>query len=150
MLKVFNIHVKNHVFGRSQRFDFPISGASERIVGAFATAILDDDSNLESDPFDKSNRIMKVSLSSDGDAILPSIPVLFSPIPVLFSGAFPAKTTANQMMIPVDYDRLGNKLTIVSEEFLDSFADGNQVDEDGNFTGRLGYTLKVYIKTIKR
>lgn len=143
MLKVFNIHVKNHVFGRSQRLDFPISGASERIVGAFATAILDDDSNLESDPFDKSNRIMKVSLSSDGDAILPSIPVLFS-------GAFPAKTTANQMMIPVDYDRLGNKLTIVSEEFLDSFADGNQVDEDGNFTGRLGYTLKVYIKTIKR
>lgn len=143
MLKVFNIHVKNHVFGRSQRFDFPISGASERIVGAFATAILDDDFNLESNPFDKSNRIMKVSLSSDGDAILPSIPVLFS-------DAFPAKTTANQMMIPVDYDRLGNKLTIVSEEFLDSFADGNQVDDDGNFTGRLGYTLKVYIKTIKR
>ena len=119
MLKVFNISVPSHIYGRCFRFDFPISGNDEYVVGAFAV-IRDSLSDCTG----------KVSLSSDnGEVIHPSLK---------FKG-FQTYSNANKLMEPVDFAKVGNKLTVIVEEDID--ASNGKCNE---------YQLDVFLKMRKR
>lgn len=148
MIKVFTIKLPYHAIGRSYRLDFPISGNERYVTGAFAVANVYADEQPEEDRMNWSTPPMvlgKVSLSSDGRVVTPSIPLL-TRISVHESSS-PTNvykiTTARKLMRAVDFGRLGNKLSIIVEEFPDT------VMMSGDYL-KLTYTVKVYLKTIKK
>ena len=55
----------------------------------------------------------------------------------------PALGIINKMMVPVDYHGVGNKLTIVVEEFIERIG-----DEEAQIS--LSYDLAIYVRLSKR
>ncbi len=148
MIKVFTIKLPYHAIGRSYRLDFPISGNERYVTGAFAVANVYADEQPEEDRMNWSTppRVLgKVSLSSDGRVVTPSIPLLTRLSVHESSAPFNVYkiTTARKLMRAVDFGRLGNKLSIIVEEFPDT------VMMSGDCL-KLTYTVKVYLKTIKK
>ena len=148
MIKVFTIKLPYHAVGRSYRLDFPISGNERYVTGAFAVANVYADEQPMEDRMNWSTppRVLgKVSLSSDGRVVTPSIPLL-TRLSVHESSSQTnvyKTTTARKLMRAVDFGRLGNKLSIIVEEFPDT------VMMSGDYL-KLTYTVKVYLKTIKK
>lgn len=148
MIKVFTIKLPYHAVGRSYRLDFPISGNERFVTGAFAVANVYADEQPMEDRMSRPNPprfLGKVSLSSDGRVVTPTIPLLtrFSDHEYPYQINMYKTTTARKLMRAVDFGRLGNKLSIIVEEFPDT------VMMSGNHL-KLTYTVKVYLKTIKK
>lgn len=148
MIKIFTIKLPYHAVGRSYRLDFPISGNERFVTGAFAVANVYADEQPMEDRMNWSTppRVLgKVSLSSDGRVVTPSIPLLtrLSNHEVPYQTNEYKTTTARKLMRAVDFGRLGNKLSIIVEEFPDT------VMMSGDYL-KLTYTVKVYLKTIKK
>lgn len=123
-MKLFKIKIPLHKYGRSYRFDFPISCKKEEgVVGVCAKINTSESCSFFDNEIDST--VANVSISTDSEVIFPSVPVIN---PVLTS------TPLNVIMQPVDYVKLGNKLSIVVEESNDFFGDAE-------------YELKVYVKT---
>lgn len=130
MLRLFKIKTPNHRIGKSFRYDFPIGGSCASVVGAFATIKrISDDTALDFN----SNTPFKVSLSTDGRIIIPSINV--------YGGILPMRAVANTMVVPVDFEKLGNKATIVVEEYIPQSSNYDKISSE------VAYELSVYIKT---
>lgn len=110
--------------GKSFRFDFPVSRDHD-IVGILATCDAD---NLN--PF---VRNIKLSVSTDGQVVIPSVAVTNLP---------PLKETATRLIVPVDFEKMGNKLTFSVEEYFK----GDCVDTDKQIMD-VDYTINVYVKT---
>ena len=113
MLKFFNIPIPEHKGSQCFRHDLPISGNDEYVVGAFAISYSD-------------NARGKLSISTDnGEVIHPSL---------VYRSA--TNLLANKLMQPVDFARIGNKLTII-------------VEDDSTYQ-KNGFNLGVFLKTRKR
>lgn len=143
MIRLFKIKVPRHTYGRGYSFDLANSYANEFCTGAFAfvkDGLITEQDQMEKTraiqlpwiPFFQNRNIAKVSISTDGEKVVHPILPLASKLPI--------KATANKMMQPVDFVQLGNKITVVIEEFQEAHLIGKQVE----------YTLSVYIKTTKR
>ncbi len=155
MIKVFTIKLPYHTVGRSYRLDFPISGNERYVTGAFAVAnVFLEEQPRQTDSQSSAhiqipNVLGKVSISSDGKVVSPSIPLL-SRILKHYTSYYDYNeerpslmSTARKLMRAVDFGRLGNKLSIIVEEFPEPNPEWNS--DDLNLT----YTVKVYLKTIK-
>lgn len=120
MLRLYKLKVPAHKLGKSFRFDFPIAGNGNMLVGAFARI-----RGFES-------CFAKLSISTDGRIVVPSIKVMTKPW---------IRPSANNMLVPVDFERMGNKITFVVEEFVNPYILGTKgiVEQE--------YTIDVYIKS---
>lgn len=125
MLRLFQLKTSTHKFGKSFRFDFPMSGNGNNLVGVFATI----DRNEPSCP-----RRMKLSVSTDGRIVAPSVDICGADKPIC--------ATAKTLCRPVDFEMMGNKITFVVEEFatLSAMTDDAKIEETS-------YTIKVYVKS---
>ncbi len=138
-----------HDFGRSFKFDFPIEAIEGYVVGVYACPrnIVMHDNSYGDESEDNMKEFInstfgKVSLSTDnGDVIHSAVPVMMRP----------ALDNINKMIVPVDYHKVGNKLTIVAEEFIEDFMEMHLVGlEDPSSHYQIKYDLDVYIKLSKR
>lgn len=126
-MKSFKIQIPRHTYGRSFRFDFPISCKREEgVVGV--CAILKD---TEADDFYSiinpvERTVANISITTDGEVLYPSVPVIS-----LSDGQMVPLT---KMLQPVDYIKLGNKLSIVVEECND-------------LEGIIAYEIQIFMKT---
>lgn len=153
MIKVFTIELPYHAVGRSYRLDFPISGNERYVTGAFAVASVNVDHQPQSSSGTYSNVSVpsvlgKVSLSSDGRVVAPTIPLLTNEIGYLTPESRTITSTAKKLMRAVDFGKLGNKLSIIVEEFPDTYIKESLTEESPEFN--LTYKVKVYLKTIKK
>lgn len=143
-----------HDFGRSFKFDFPIEAIEGYVTGVYACpknvwvgSIEGDDTNTEKTLSRYFNSTFgKISVSTDnGDVIHSSVPMSFRP----------ALDNINKLIVPVDYHRVGNKFTVVVEEFLENWMWPNAafIDEEYPDTSypevRISYDLEVYVKLTK-
>lgn len=129
MLKLYKLKAHSHKIGKSFRFDFPFGG-DECVVGAFAIL-------KETTPYPV--RWAKLSISSDGQVVAPSINIHIGK---------PLKSTAKSLMIPIDHNKLGNKLTFVIEEYIKDNI--NYSTDEEKFMIDFEYELEVYVKIRKR
>lgn len=137
-----------HDFGRSFKFDFPIEAIEGYVVGVYAcprNIVIGDNSygdEIENMKEFINSTFGKVSLSTDnGDVIHSAVPVMMRP----------ALDNINKMIVPVDYHKVGNKLTIVAEEFIEDFMDIHVFGlEDPSGHYQIKYDLDVYVKLSKR
>ncbi len=159
MIKVFTIKLPYHAIGRSYRLDFPISGNERYVTGAFAVAnVFLDEQTMPTDNqsgyLDIPNVFGKVSISSDGKVVSPSVPLLSRILKhyTSYNDEYEQRprlmSTARKLMRAVDFGKLGNKLSIIIEEFPKTNPTEFQSDEFGVLS--LTYTVKVYLKTIKK
>lgn len=152
MIKRFSLSKQTsimHDFGRSFKFDFPIEAIEGYVVGVYAcprNIVIHDDT--EGDYIDKDIKpglnatFGKVSVSTDnGDVIHSAVPVMMRP----------ALDNINKMIVPVDYHKVGNKLTIVAEEFIEDFMVMHVAGlENPSLHFQIKYDLDVYVKLSKR
>jgi len=152
MIKRFSLSNQTsilHDFGRSFKFDFPIEAIEGYVIGVYAcprNIVIHDDT--EGDELEKVMKpylnatFGKVSLSTDnGDVIHSAVPVMMRP----------ALDNINKMIVPVDYHKVGNKLTIVAEEFIEDFLDIHVAGlENPSLHFQIKYDLDVYVKLSKR
>lgn len=129
-MKLYEINIPSHLYGRSFQFDFPVSSVDESVTGCMCYAV-----GVVYNGYGANDAITKtfakVSISTDQQNIIyPSYPLAKLPI----------KATANQLMQPVDFVKVGNRLCVVLEEF----------DNPELFGQKIEYTLKVYLKTYKK
>lgn len=126
MLRLYKHRLPKHKFGMSYRFDFPINSEDKSIVGVFAK--IDN-----ADGFDKRDYFIigNVSLSVDGSVFVPCCQLL---------SKTPKNSTANKMMMPVDFAVSGNKLTVIIEEFPNKWIT--------EFNDEFRYDISVYVKTL--
>ncbi len=154
MIKVFNIELPAHELGRSYRLDFPISGNERCVTGAFAVANVNSYEQPQPDETQPLRELRlpsvlgKVSLSSDGRAIAPTIPLLSNQTGYRTRESVVVTSRAPKLMRAVDFGRLGNKLSIIIEEFPDNYYK-ESIWEESN-VNLLTYKIKVYLKTIKK
>lgn len=138
-----------HDFGRSFKFDFPIEAIEGYVIGVYAcprNIVIHDDT--EGDELEKDIKpiinatFSKVSVSTDnGDVIHSAVPVMMKP----------ALDNINKMIVPVDYHKVGNKLTIVAEEFIEDFMAAHAEGlEYPHLHFQIKYDLDVYVKLSKR
>lgn len=138
-----------HDFGRSFKFDFPIEAIEGYVIGVYAcprNIVIHDDT--EGDEGEKNMKPFfnatfgKVSVSTDnGDVIHSAVPVMMRP----------ALDNINKMIVPVDYHKVGNKLTIVAEEFIEDFMNPHLGGlENPSLHIQIKYDLDVYVKLSKR
>ena len=138
-----------HDFGRSFKFDFPIEAIEGYVIGVYAcprNIVIHDDT--EGDELEKDMKPIinatfgKVSVSTDnGDVIHSAVPVMMRP----------ALDNINKMIVPVDYHKVGNKLTIVAEEFIEDFMSPHTAGlEIPSIHWQIKYDLDVYVKLSKR
>lgn len=152
MIKRFSLSKQTsilHDFGRSFKFDFPIEAIEGYVVGVYAcprNIVIHDDT--EGDIGEKvfkpfiNATFGKVSLSTDnGDVIHSAVPVMMKP----------ALDNINKMIVPVDYHKVGNKLTVVAEEFIEDFMNQHMGGlEIPSLHVQIKYDLEVYVKLTKR
>lgn len=158
MIKRFSLSKQTnrpHDFGRSFKFDFPIEAIEGYVVGVYACPKnLYIEGNENGEPFISDETYLsrfanstfgKASVSTDnGNVIHSSVPVMF----------VPALDNINQLFVPVDYHNVGNKFTIVLEEFFENWIDVGVYDPEYPKTDypqiKLAYELDVYVKLTKR
>lgn len=150
MIKRFSLSIQTsilHDFGRSFKFDFPIEAIEGYVVGVYACprniVIHTEGDEVEKDMKSYLNATFgKVSLSTDnGDVIHSAVPVMMRP----------ALDNINKMIVPVDYHKVGNKLTIVAEEFIEDFMAAHAEGlENPSLHFQIKYDLDVYVKLSKR
>ncbi len=146
-----------HDFGRSFKFDFPIEAIEGYVTGFYACPknvyifgnfYGEDNTNVGEDILSRNfnSTFGKISVSTDnGDVIHSSVPMSFRP----------ALDNINKLIVPVDYHRVGNKFTVVVEEFLENWMWPNAtfIDEEYPDTSypevRISYDLEVYVKLTK-
>lgn len=142
-LDISNLTSKAHEFGRSYKVDFPIEAIEGYVVGVYAcpsninVKVTTPDGELNPKVNELSGSFStfgKVSVSTDnGDVIHSSVPIMVQP----------ALGIINKLMVPVDYHGVGNKLTIVLEEFIERIG-----DEEAQIS--LSYDLAIYVRLSKR
>jgi hypothetical protein len=152
MIKRFSLSKQTsipHDFGRSFKFDFPIEAIEGYVVGVYACprniVIYEGKEAAENENQMKPYRnatIGKISVSTDnGDVIHSAVPVMLKP----------ALDNINKMIVPVDYHQVGNKLTIVAEEFIEDFMEAHLYGyEEPSVHCTIKYDLDVYVKLSKR
>lgn len=144
-----------HDFGRSFKFDFPIEAIEGYVTGVYAcpknvriVGNFDGDVNMGEDELSRvlNSTFGKISVSTDnGDVIYSSVPMSFRP----------ALDNINKLIVPVDYHRVGNKFTVVVEEFLENWMWPNAPFIDEEYPApsypevKIYYDLEVYVKLTK-
>jgi hypothetical protein len=102
-----------HPYGRSFRFDFPISCKREEGVVGVAALLMMKDERVPSDfVFPNDSTAGNVSITTDGEVVAPSVPLVFADF---------NNVPLSKIMQPLDYVKLGNKLSVVIEESNDFF-----------------------------
>lgn len=138
MLRLYKMTIPEHKVGKSFRFDFPMQGNGNEIVGVFAVL-----SNATDEPYFNPNlsqayeesKLIKLSVSTDGRVIAPSVDV---------NMVFPPTTTAKNLCVPVDFEKVGNKITFVIEEYTNTFP--KMIRSIGEINS-MGYEVCVYLKS---
>jgi len=102
-----------HPYGRSFRFDFPISCKREEgVIGVAALLKMKDERVPYDFVFPNDSTAGNVSITTDGEVVAPSVPLVFADF---------NNVPLSKIMQPLDYVKLGNKLSVVVEESNDFF-----------------------------
>lgn len=129
-MRLLRINIPPHIYGRSFTFDLANSTQNDFCTGAFAVVdrVVYVDSGTSVTDY---HNLGKVAITTDGNMMHPSLPIQCKT---------PLQAIANKLMSPIDFVQCGNKITVILDEFENTYLNGRMVS----------YQLSVYIKTTKK